>query len=119
MTSRRVVLNVRLSRHLFVCAHHSVCSLENPEAVARTMHEPSPTPDDKIVPLPTMPRVAGETVADGAPFIAGGRDDPRTQEAIRLIESFLAIEDASARAALIALAESLVTHDWLRRTQQK
>ena len=57
--------------------------------------------------------------AGAAPVIAGGHDDPRTQEAMRMVESFLAIEDASARAALIALAESLVTHDWLRRTQQR
>jgi hypothetical protein len=41
------------------------------------------------------------------------------QEALRLIEAFLAIEDASARAALIALSESLVTHDWVRRVQQR
>ena len=54
-----------------------------------------------------------------APAAAGGRDDPRTQEAMHLIEAFLAIEDASARAALIALAESLVTHDWLRRQQER
>ena len=38
---------------------------------------------------------------------------------MQLIEVFLAIEDASARAALIALAESLVTHDWLRRQQKR
>jgi hypothetical protein len=38
---------------------------------------------------------------------------------MRLIEAFLAIEDAAARAALIALAERLVTHDWARRAQQR
>lgn len=73
-----------------------------------------------VVSLPVKPRSGGGDVAAGtAPVMAGGRDDPRTQEAIRLIGSFLAIEDASARAALIALADSLVTHDWLRRTQQR
>jgi hypothetical protein len=81
-------------------------------------------PADNIVQLPIKPRNRshpaerpGEPAV--APAIAGGHDDPRTQEAMRLVESFLAIEDTSARAALIALAESLVTHDWLRRTQQR
>ena len=51
--------------------------------------------------------------------VAGSPDDPRMREAMRLIEAFLAIEDAAARAALIALAERLVTHDWARRAQQR
>jgi hypothetical protein len=38
---------------------------------------------------------------------------------MRLVEAFLAIEDTAARTALIALAERLVTHDWLRRVQQR
>jgi hypothetical protein len=50
---------------------------------------------------------------------AGSAGDPRMREARRLMESFLAIEDAAARTALIALAESLVTHDWMRRVQQR
>jgi len=73
-----------------------------------------------VMRLPTKP--SGDPAADfaaGAPAVAGEHDDPRTKEAMRLIKVFLAIEDASARAALIALAESLVTHDWLRRLQQR
>ena len=35
------------------------------------------------------------------------------------IEAFLAIDDAAARAALIALAERLVTQDWVRRAQRR
>jgi hypothetical protein len=50
---------------------------------------------------------------------AGSPDDPRMREAMRLVEAFLAIEDTAARTALIALAERLVTHDWLRRVQQR
>jgi hypothetical protein len=50
---------------------------------------------------------------------AGSPDDPRMREAMRLIEAFLAIEDAAARTALIALAERLVSHDWVRRAQQR
>lgn len=87
------------------------------------MDEQPHTPADNIVQLPIKPR-NGSRLADrpgepgATPAMAGGHDDPRTQEAMRLVEWLLAIEDASARAALIALAESLVTHDWLRRTQQ-
>ncbi len=51
----------------------------------------------------------------GALAAAGSLNDPRMREAMQLIEAFLAIEDASARAALVALSESLVTHDWVRR----
>jgi hypothetical protein len=82
---------------------------------------------NNVVPMPTKPRggrdparrFASVAAAPAAPVATGGRDDPRTQEAMHLIEAFLAIEDASARAALIALAESLVTHDWLRRQQER
>ena len=80
-------------------------------------------PPDNIVNFPVKPRDpngrAGEAAAIAGPANPGGRDDPRTQEALRLVQSFLAIEDGSARAALVALAESLVTHDWLRRTEQR
>jgi len=74
-----------------------------------------------VVHLPIRPRGGGHQANEIAstPAIAGGRDDPRTQEAMRLVESFLAIEDASARSALIALAQSLVAHDWLRRMQPR
>jgi hypothetical protein len=58
-------------------------------------------------------------VAPGALAAAGSPDDPRTQEAMRLIEAFLAIEDASARSSLIVLAERLVSYDWLRKVQQR
>jgi hypothetical protein len=40
------------------------------------------------------------------------------QEAMRLMQSFLAIEDAAGRAALITLAERLARHDWARKVQQ-
>ena len=83
-------------------------------------------PGNNVLHMPTKPRRGRNPArefrrqsggARGALPPPAGRDDPRTQEAMRLIEVFLAIEDASARAALIALAESLVTHDWLRRQQ--
>lgn len=44
-------------------------------------------------------------------------DDARVKEAMRLAEAFLAIEDATARASLIALAERLVSYDWIRNVK--
>jgi hypothetical protein len=62
---------------------------------------------------------AGNAAAPGPLAVAGSPDDPRTQEALRLIEAFLAIEDATARAALITLAQRLVSYDWVRDAQQR
>jgi hypothetical protein len=49
---------------------------------------------------------------------AGGPDDPRMKEAMRLMQAFLAIEDAAGRTALITLAERLVSYDWTSKAQQ-
>ena len=84
-------------------------------------------PDLSVVPMSSkttekcalphdFPAVAAAPSAFAA---AGSPDDPRTQEAMRLIEAFLAIEDASARSSLIVLAERLVSYDWLRKVQQR
>jgi hypothetical protein len=51
--------------------------------------------------------------------IHGSPRDPVMAEARRLMEAFIAIEDAGARAALIALAERLVSYDWVRRVQPR
>jgi len=48
---------------------------------------------------------------------AAQHDDARVREAMRLAEAFLAIEDATARAALITLAERLVSYDWVRNAR--
>jgi hypothetical protein len=53
------------------------------------------------------------------PSTAGTPEDPVMREALRLIEAFLAIEDKAARAALITLAESLVSYDWVRKVQRR
>jgi hypothetical protein len=50
---------------------------------------------------------------------AGSPDDPRMKEAMRLMQVFLAIEDAPGRAALITLAERLVGDEWARRQHQR
>ena len=60
---------------------------------------------------------AGNTPAALPLSAAGSPDDPVMREALRLIEAFLAIEDPTARAALITLAESLVSYDWVRKAQ--
>ena len=90
------------------------------------MNKPPRKPGDNVLQLPTKPLgrlpvldFPADAATAGALAVAGSPDDPRMQEALRLIEAFLAIEDASARAALIALAESLVSHDWVRRVQQR
>lgn len=82
-------------------------------------------PDLSVVPMPskTTEKCAltrdFPAAAPAALAAAGSPDDPRTQEAMRLIEAFLAIDDASARSSLIVLAERLVSYDWLRKVQQR
>jgi hypothetical protein len=84
-------------------------------------------PGHNVLQMPTKPLenhnpardFPGNAAAPAALAAAGSPDDPRMREAMRLIAAFLAIEDAAARAALIALAERLVTHDWMRRAQQR
>lgn len=49
---------------------------------------------------------------------AGSPNDPRMKEAMRLMQSFLAIEDSAGRTALITLAERLASHDWARKVRQ-
>jgi hypothetical protein len=81
-------------------------------------------PEDNIVQMPAKPRAAGHgsanfgsanfaaASADGV-LAAGSPDDPRVQEALRLVRAFLAIEDAEARGALVSLAERLVSQSCL------
>jgi hypothetical protein len=78
-------------------------------------------PGHNVLQMPAMPLENRSPARDfpGHVAAAGSPDDPRMREAMRLIEAFLAIEDAAARAALIALAERLVTHSWARRAQQR
>ena len=82
-------------------------------------------PDLSVVPMPLKtaekdaPTRDFPAAAPAALAAAGSPDDPRTQEAMRLIEAFLAIEDATARSSLIVLAERLVSYDWLRKVQQR
>ena len=77
------------------------------------------SPGDNVVPMPA--KAAAEPRDSSAQTLApaGSRDDPRMKEAMRLMQSFLAIEDAASRAALITLAERLVSADWSRRAQHR
>ena len=79
-----------------------------------------------VVSMPTAAREHRRPAQDGnvdaaapANSAAGGPDDPRMREAMRLMEAFLAIEDEHGRAALITLAERLVSYDWVRKAQQR
>ena len=88
------------------------------------MNKPPRKPGHNVLQMPTKPREDCKPARDfpgnaAALAAAGSPDDPRMREAMRLIEAFLAIEDAAARVALIALAERLVTQDWVRRAQQR
>jgi hypothetical protein len=71
---------------------------------------------DNVVPMPAKTADIRDSSADTL-VAAGSRDDPRMKEAMRLMQAFLAIEDAPGRAALITLAERLVSDGWLRRAQ--
>jgi hypothetical protein len=73
---------------------------------------------DNVVPMPA--KAVENRDAPGNPLAtAGSRDDPRMKEAMRLMQAFLAIEDAPGRTALITLAERLVSDDWVRRAQRR
>jgi hypothetical protein len=61
---------------------------------------------------------AAGNVGAGGLIAAGSPDDPRMKEAMRLMQAFLAIEDSAGRAALITLAERLVSYDWASKVQQ-
>ncbi len=90
------------------------------------MNKPPRKPAHNVLRLPTKPcgishpprNFPGDAAVPGA-LASASPGDPRMQEAIRLIEAFLAIEDVPARTGLIALAESLVTHDWVRRAKRR
>jgi len=84
-------------------------------------------PADNVVCMPLKTRkwqappcdIAAAVERPGPLAAVGSAGDPRVQEAMRLIGSFLAIEDAGSRAALIALADSLVTCDWARNHRRR
>jgi hypothetical protein len=56
-------------------------------------------------------RRAATAVDRGALIDAGSPDDPRMQQALRMAKAFLAIEDATARGALVDLAERRADRD--------
>ncbi|MGH6664180.1 MAG: hypothetical protein ACREB2_04650 [Pseudolabrys sp.] len=89
------------------------------------MNRPPQKPGDNVVPMPSTKLPESRKTALEFPAAAdtlaaaGSPDDSRMREAMRLIEAFLAIEDTTARSALIALAESVVSHDWLRKAGRR
>lgn len=85
------------------------------EGPLRRMNKPPRESENNVVRMPAKSRAGRHSVTSftAAPvddvFAVGSADDPRVQEALRLVKAFLAIEDAPARDALIALAEGLVS----------
>jgi hypothetical protein len=68
----------------------------------------------------SFPRDIRDAAADAIPLpVPGSALDPVMADALRLMAAFVAIEDAGARAALIALAERLVSFDWVRKVQPR
>lgn len=68
--------------------------------------------------LPTKPgagrlalRRSAAAVDRDALIAAGSPDDPRMQQALRMAKAFLAIEDDTARCALVDLAERMADRD--------
>ncbi len=114
--SRQRNLNAELSHALGFVARAGMSATN--EAVHPwddgAMNKRPRDPDFNVVPMPAKPSENRDTAMP-----VGATKDPRTKEAMRLVEAFLAIEDAEARAALIALAERLVSYDWLRNAQQR
>jgi hypothetical protein len=49
---------------------------------------------------------AANAVIPGVLAAAGSSDEPRVKDGLRLVEAFLAIEDAQGRAALVTLARA-------------
>ena len=78
-----------------------------------------PGSGDNVVPLTSKAPEGRSSPAKTFAVAAGSPDDPRMKEALRLMQFFLAIEDAPGRAALITLAERLVSDEWARRQQQR
>lgn len=56
-------------------------------------------------------RRAAAAAERGTLIDAGSPDDPRMQQALRMAKAFLAIEDATARGALVDLAERMADRD--------
>ena len=90
------------------------------------MNKPPLNSGHNVLQMPAMPlenrspaRDFPGHVAPAALAVDGSPDDPRMREAVRLMEAFLAIEDEQGRAALITLAERLVSYDWVRKAQQR
>jgi hypothetical protein len=130
MTLRQAgrILNAGLSLATLRCARKDNVTERSPlDRDATSMSKHPRKPDHNVVPMLSKPAESrvpardfpGNMAAPGALAAAGSPNDPRMQEAMRLIEAFLAIEDEAARAALIALAERLVSFDWLRKVQQR
>src|SRR5664279_781200 len=124
----RTSLNDGLPRRVFRCAYNCSLYLTKLTPTKRqAMNKHTHKSGNIVLQMPALPlenrspaREFPDTAAAPAALAADGSpNDPHMREAMRLIEAFLAIDDTAARAALIALAERLVTQDWVRRAQRR
>ncbi len=83
----------------------------------KSSHKPSRKPGHNVVNLVTTTHASIAPASVGARNIKNKPDDVRVKEAMRLAQAFLAIEDPVARAALVALAERLISYDWIRKVK--
>jgi hypothetical protein len=56
-----------------------------------------------------LPHVAGREIPVGGRSL-GSADDPRVAEGMRLVRSFMAIEDAQTRASILRIVEDIAEH---------
>lgn len=83
----------------------------------KSTHKPPRKPGHNVVNLVTTRDASIARGSAGARSIKSKPDDARVKEAMRLAQAFLAIEDPAARAALVALAERLISYDWIRKVK--
>lgn len=59
----------------------------------------------------TLPHVADREIPVGRSRSSlGNADDPRVAEGMRLVRSFMAIEDAQTRASILRIVEDIAEH---------
>ena len=58
----------------------------------------------------TLPHGAEREIPVGGRSSLGNADDPRVAEGMRLVRSFMAIEDAQTRASILRIVEDIAAH---------
>jgi hypothetical protein len=58
----------------------------------------------------TLPHAAGREIPSVGRTSLGSAHDPRVAEGMRLVRSFMAIEDAQTRASILRIVEEIADH---------